>query len=304
MPKGRRPDVPKRVAERVAQTFRSFAKQQGLSIPDAGERLGMNRDAAYDLAGRSAPGAKPAAIRPPELEHVRKLARHANVSADWLLGFDVSADRSAREPIGALAEELRRALLEAKPRGAPEDELQRDESGREYAPGRASTELVATVTQAWWAQRGRGRAALWADRLLRLAGLVRQAATLPRFASAAAAMRLQSDRAMRRAAELRSADAIDWEKLADDVYPSVMVFSAWERDADRLAAYANGGTPVTSFGAAGHWYGFAYHGAREDHAWFLNAESGEPEYRRGKFLKILRGVEWRMYLLGRASPPE
>ena len=129
--------------------------------------LGVSRTTAFHLAGKVEGRRVSRASTIPNLRTLRQVVSAIEVSADYLLGYDVPVDRAARSPMGSLARHLHDALRTNAPEDAPLG-LVGDVSDRDDNAGWASA-VVNEMVAAWWEQKRARLAQSYSDALTRLA---------------------------------------------------------------------------------------------------------------------------------------
>lgn len=263
---------------RVATVVRDLAAERQCSIEKVGELLGVSRRTVFNMVGAKVE---------PTVDVLTRLARITGVSADWLLGFDTGPKlRQDRERAGSLALDFGSQLRANAPRGAALREIPTAEE-------HLARELARTTEQ-WWKERLLRNARYWSGRLIALADAILAAG--PKLASEKGPVIMVSQiQAMevRQAAAILRTPALDWHMYFETLVPGALLAfldetdsrpSSLERDDDFLQTQF----PVAGGGQTPHRsLGFAYRGARNDVAIYLEPHSGRVVTRTaGRFLSV------------------
>lgn len=194
----------------------------------------------------------------PNAETLQRIAVATGASVDWLLGFDVPRDRSARTAVGAVGDALRAALLDdVLSVVLPED--------RQLVEEMSAADVMQASVDAWWQQRAEIRRRQLRKRFSRLADMMEGSAEQAKHARIRSRLLHAADDARRHAWELKR-----------------VTLARTLPDSARLEAEEQLELPyAVPFGT-----GFAYRGVKADHAWYLHPGTLEPTYRHhGRFLR-------------------
>ena len=230
----------------------------------------------------------------PGFQMLRRIGGEFHLSIDWLAGFDVPPERDKRAPIGALIDAFRDYCL-----GGFDPEVKEAcelATAFRTAPVLADEgdALLRKAAFACLSAEFDSRAALMAQRVETLAAALRRGSLDGRYAPAA---RLMQHEAQNLSIEARalSADPASFfdsrvlHRYGDEAYSARWSALILEEAGDELFVSVGDVVPrafvehATPFRVP---YGRGFvHRDSEDHIWFIDPQSGDPMFARGRFLQ-------------------
>lgn len=234
-------------------------------------------------------GVSPGAVK------LMKISDKTNASVDWLLGYDVAADRNVRAPAGDFARRLHDELIAVAPPFAPVSLLGdfADLSGR----AGWSQQMVRDVVTGWWEQQRASRSQDCGNAVRALAQRLEEEADDVADPRIGTFMRQQARDLSRRYASLLTGEAT-WRDLLElqigplcSEIPGVTALALRNRD-DGSIAYLQAPYPALGGprGVGVAWRAQSDHAepASSDHAVFIDPATMQAIHvAGGRFLKEL-----------------